>query len=195
MLAITQATRATDIALVKIAKAFLQQTFPLTEEGRSLKQDISRVLELNDFPWLRSNVWQLPTFEHPHLKLFSDLNFGSLTEREVIGHKLVTVQCHRGCSHDCEGFCDSDAPRRIVQRMPTLGLYRIAQAKARYDRHYGRIMWNWHGLIRKMGIIKDEQEFDQKIEDDDMTIKEFLRILIEVDQLCDLHPIAQHLRR
>jgi hypothetical protein len=84
MLALVAGHRASDRAITSIARAFLRQTFPLTEEGELLKSEVQHVLERGDIDWLRRNLPQLPMVENPHPELFGDLDFGRLTESEVM---------------------------------------------------------------------------------------------------------------
>jgi hypothetical protein len=85
MLALIAGHPASDRAVLNIARAFVRQTFPLTNEGKLLREKVSHALASNDISWLRRNMPQLPTVENPHPELFSDLDFGPLTRSQVMG--------------------------------------------------------------------------------------------------------------
>ncbi len=209
MLMLTKAREATDKVLIRIAKAFLRQSYPLSEEGTALKDDVKWVLESNDLVWLRGNLWRLPTVERPHGKLFAELDFGSLGAAEVMGHKLITIQSHLGCTHQCEGFCDSCAPRKITRTMPFAAILKLAKEKHCRDRRFARIMLNFldnlkrhrvmpegemEGGIMNMGLLpRDERELDARIQE--MKGYEFIKFIRAVDDVCELHPIASIFRQ
>jgi hypothetical protein len=132
--------------------------------------------------------------ENPHPELFGDLDFGRLTESEVMGHKLNVIQSHAGCEHDCEGFCDANAPNKIISRMPFMGLYRIAQSKLRYDRRYARISENWYRHIHKMGIVPESESLLDKRIRSMKRFGEFYDFILQVLTVCEQHPISDHLR-
>lgn len=209
MLMLTNTRKTTDKVLVQVANAFLRQSYPLTEEGMALKDDLTRVLLLNDVAWLGGNIWRLPTVEYPHGELFADLNFGSLGEAEVLGHKLMTIQSHLGCTHQCIGFCDSCAPKRIVQTMPFAAVHKIADAKHHQDRRSARITFNFLDNLKKQKIMpdgesevgalnmslvpRDERELNNRI--NDMKGYQFYRFMNAVDALCARHPIGSIFRQ
>lgn len=194
MLALTSGKRASNQVITKIARAFTKQTFPLTEEGESLKREVISVLEREDIAWLRRNMPQLPIVENPHPELFSELDFGHLGESEVMGHKLSVIQTHQGCYHNCVGFCSAGATGRITSKMPFMAYVKLARCKFRYDRRYAHICKNWYHHMHKMGLVpKNESALEKKIKSM-KTVGEFLDFIIQVTRLSDIHPIADHLR-
>jgi hypothetical protein len=209
VLMLTKTRETSNKVLTLIANAFLRQSYPLTEEGMALKDDLTRVMLLKDTIWLGGNVWRLPTVEYPHPELFADLDFGSLGEGEVMGHKLMAIQSHLGCTHQCIGFCDSCAPRRIVQTMPFAAVHKIADAKFHQDRRSARIMLNFLDNLKKQKIMpcgeseagvskmslvpRDERELNERI--NSMKGNEFYRFVKTVDALCERHPVASIFRQ
>lgn len=147
MSAIMDPEKATDRALLQIARGFCRQTFPLKDEGSSLKEDVERVLQLNDLSWLRSNVALLPTVENPRPEIFRDFELDHDDAHLIFGRKLIVVQTHLGCTWQCEGFCDADAPPCIVQKMPYMGVYKISEEKIGWDKRFLKVARNWFEML------------------------------------------------
>jgi hypothetical protein len=190
MLALIERT-STDVALIKIAKAFLRQKYPLTAEGESLKKDIEQVLVRNDLPWLRGNVWQLPTVENERRELFAELNGNKFIFSHIFGSDFATIQTHNGCSHQCQEFCYASAGKRICNRIPYMAAFKIALEKRCQDSRLLKISFNWLKMIKDIGLI-DKNGLEQQKKIKAMNSREFFGFMLSIEKLADTHPVRAY---
>src|SRR3989344_2247641 len=109
----------------KIARSFLRNNYPLSEEGKSLRMRVETALESKDSGMLTELKTELPTVESPHLQLFSDLETTPDEDTKYFGRLLTDIQVTKGCSHKCD-FCAAGAAAS-VQQMPYAGILKIAE--------------------------------------------------------------------
>jgi len=139
-----------------IARAFLTNRFPLSENGRQLREDTEHIV-LTDDPNRRTKLLNLsealPTVESPKLELFSDLE---INDREELGHifggRLNGIISASGCSRDCTGFCAADAHQlRREDLMPFAGVLKIAEAKKIADQMMADLLRDIHEQYDRCG--------------------------------------------
>ncbi|HOX41021.1 MAG TPA: hypothetical protein PK263_02410 [bacterium] len=139
---------------LKIARAFVNQSFPLSDQGMSFKERVEAALQEDDrkrlVKWYEND--DLPTVESPQIKLFKELD---LTEEErihVFGSELVDIQVSEGCSHDCAEFCAYDSPKELTF-MPFAGFLRCALNMVKTDDEAAEEWRRWEKMLKaKDGI-------------------------------------------
>jgi hypothetical protein len=136
----------------KIAKAFLKQRYPLTEEGLTLRREVEKTLASGDRARIEMLRDRLPTVEKPHLELFRDLEIPKEREEELFGRDLANVQVTKGCRHKCT-FCAAGAASK-VEVMPFPAVLKVAEKKRERDRLVEEAWQRW------VKLIKDKTGFD-----------------------------------
>lgn len=134
---------------LRIAKAFVRQRYPLSEEGQELRQETLSLVAIGKIP--AKFAKKLPTVEKPRLELFADFDLTPEQENEVFGWELSTIQSHYGCTHQCEQ-CYKNAPHRL-SIMPFAAIGKIAAKKWKYDKLGAREWLAWEEFLRQKGVV------------------------------------------
>ena len=165
---------------LKIARAFLFQKYPLSEKGEELRKKVVEVVQAlkhnptdkESLDRLQELKSELPTVEHPHLDLFSDLEVSPEDEEKFFSVDLANVQVTKGCRHQCE-HCAADASKK-VQVMPFAAVLKIAEKVREQEAVFRRLRGNVErtianpdsypklgALVRKLEEITENWEFSE----------------------------------
>ena len=137
----------------KIAKAFLRQRYPLTEEGERLKAEVEDALQGGDEGRLKEYQDRLPTVEDPHLELFQDLQIEGKEAEEIFGG-LTNAQTTKGCRHKCT-FCAAGSADKI-DTMPFAAVLKIAEQKIKVEQELLALWERWPEILKEAGIVPEE---------------------------------------
>ncbi|MBU0731858.1 hypothetical protein KKC88_03190 [Patescibacteria group bacterium] len=171
----------------KIAKAFLSQKYPLTENGRALKNEVAAVLELKERSVrnerLLSLLYSLPTVEEPHLDLFADLLVDEKDDK-LFGYDLANVQVTKGCRHHCS-HCAAAAERNI-SFMPYPAILKISEKMRKQEDEISPLLKSWkeaHDLFRT-----ENKEMIEKLEAEIRTFINDAKQVIEAEMVAHAPP-------
>lgn len=137
---------------IKIAKAFLQQRYPLAQEGEILRQQVRTALEEQDEATLDKLALLLPTVEQPNLHLFQELAVEP-SQRDIFEEHLANVQVTKGCRHDCT-FCAASAEHK-VEMMPFVAVLKIAEKKQVFDHELMEMRDRWEGEFKELKLTPE----------------------------------------
>lgn len=133
---------------LKIAKAFLANRYPLSEEGEKLREQIKKAIEQaksGDPKPLEELGHELPTVEKPRLELFKNFELKKEDELTVFGPQLEVVQVTKGCRHQC-AHCAADAGKN-VEMMPFAAVMKIMQKIREVEVERANFFKDWHALV------------------------------------------------
>ncbi len=133
---------------LKIARAFLKNRYPLSEQGELLCKKTEMAIkhfEEGDLKPLESLKEELPTVEHPKLELFKDFDLTREQELITFGPNLACVQVSKGCRHHCE-HCAADAGKR-VEHMPFAAVLKIAEELKKNQGEQAKLFEDWRGKV------------------------------------------------
>ncbi len=138
---------AVEKANLKIAKAFLRQRYPLSDEGRLLKSEVQRAIVSGEIP--ASLADQLPVVESPKSGLFQSLLLSSQEMITILGRELVTIQTNYGCREQCTHcfLCSGSN----VEIAPYAALFKVGEAKFSVGK---KIVEDWKQRCEMLGQKK-----------------------------------------
>lgn len=174
-----------------IAESFKQATYPLTEAGKQLNQQVQWITDIRDpqqLEALRNICNQLPTVENPHPELYVPLDIGP-DDDELLGFDLDVVSITKGCTHGCEHCIVNAKQLRKEDIMPFPAVLQIAEQKRKFEERVATHWRDWYNVTEhERSVLK---EIENTTGADRKRLIEGLQASLRPKFLA--HPISKHI--